>query len=161
MGDSAGGYLAAMLGTVDTPDLYQGECPHDVSQPHLQGSVILYGLFDLTSMEGYDPADIKNGLEPLMGSPFEEMPQDKLEEMSPMYWIDGSEQQYLLIHGTEDENVAYWGSENFQKALEARGVRVSLFLVEAGHAFFLDRTSEQVTMSLEAIDEFIEGIAEK
>lgn len=162
MGDSAGGYLAAMLGTVDTPGLYQGECPHEVPQPpSMKGSVILYGLFDLTSMEGYQPSDIKNGLEPLMGGSFDEMPQDKLEEMSPISWIDGSEQPFLLIHGTEDESVAYLISENFQKALEAHGARASLILVEADHAFFLNRTSEHVTISLEVIDEFIAELVGK
>ncbi len=56
MGDSAGGYLAAMLGTVETPDTYQGECPYEMQQSNSPlGVVVLYGFFDLTNMDGFDP----------------------------------------------------------------------------------------------------------
>ena len=161
MGDSAGGYLAAMLGTVDTPDLYQGDCPHEIpaSNPPM-GVVILYGFFDLTSLEAFPESNIQSSLEPLMGGSVDDLPLEKLHEMSPMSWIDGGEPPFLVIHGTEDRTIAAWVSEDFRDALETAGVDATLFQVQEGHAFFLRRLSPNVAASLEVIDEFIADLVD-
>lgn len=153
MGDSAGGYLAAMVGTVDTPDLYQGDCPHEIpaTNPPL-GAVILYGFFDLTNLEAFNET---SNLEALMGGAVDELSQEQLAEMSPMSWIDGGEPPFLVIHGTEDREIKSWVSNDFVDTLEAAGVDAALFLVEEDHAFFLNRSNPNVAASLEEIDEFL------
>lgn len=155
MGDSAGAYLASMVGTVDTPGTYQGECPHEVTQSTSPlGVVVLYGLFDLTSLDGHGPESIAN-LEKFMGAPVEEVSSEQLVEMSPMRWIDGSEPPFLVIHGTEDRILQSWLSEEFVDALGAAGVDATLFLVDDDHAFLLDRSSRSVAVALEEIDGFM------
>lgn len=158
MGDSAGGYLAAMLGTVDTPDLYQGDCPHEIPNSNQPlGVVVVYGFFDLTNLETLtNPGRI----EAFMGGAIDELPQERLAEMSPLSWVDGSEPPFLMIHGTEDQTTSSRASVDFAEALEAVGVEGRLFLAEERHAFFLNRSSENVAASLEVIDEFLGDLAD-
>ncbi len=90
-----------------------------------------------------------------MGASVSEVPQEKLAEMSPLSWIDGGEPPFLVIHGVEDEDTQSWVSEEYVNALETAGVDATLLLVEDGHAFFLDRSSQSVLLSLEEIDGFM------
>jgi acetyl esterase/lipase len=137
MGDSAGGYLAAMLGTVDTPSLYLENCPHALpASDWLQGVVVFYGFFDFTSIDGYPRGEVAS-LQAFWGAQFSEIPSETLAEMSPMSWVDGSEPPFLLIHGTSDTAIPSWMSEKFAAELEDTGVDVELLLVDAKHAFIL------------------------
>lgn len=156
MGDSAGGYLAAMVGTVPTPELYQGVCPNAIptSNPP-KGAVVMYGFFDLTSMEAFTNP---GALPAYMGGNVDELPPERLAAMSPMSLIDGDEPPFLMVHGTEDRDTQSWASEDFAAALKDLGVDASVFLVEEGHAFFLNRTSPSVEASLAVIDEFLDGL---
>lgn len=159
MGDSAGGYLASMLGTVEMPDTYQGECPYEMQQSNSPlGVVVLYGFFDLTNLDGIDPDSVEASLEKYMGATVDEVPQEQLAEMSPMSWIDGGEPPFLVIHGIEDEDTQSWVSEEYVNALETAGVDATLLLVDDGHAFFLDRSSQSVLVSLEEIDGFMRNL---
>lgn len=159
MGDSAGAYLASMIGTVETPGTYQGECPHEVPPSTSPlGVVLLYGFFDLTNLDGHDPRSVEASLERLMGAPVEEVSQEQLVEMSPMSWIDGGEPPFLVIHGTEDRDIQSWVSEEFATALKAAGVDATLFLVDDDHAFLVDRSSPTVVVSLEQIDRFMNNL---
>lgn len=157
MGDSAGGYLAAMLGTVDTPGDYLGNCPHTLpAADWIQAAVVFYGFYDFASIDGYPAKDIKAGLEPYWGAEYGEIPPETLAEMSPLSWVDGSEPPFLLIHGVSDTSVPSWMSENFATALEKAGVEVELHLLEAGHAFILQPLSSPANrQSLEAIEAFL------
>jgi acetyl esterase/lipase len=159
MGDSAGGYLASMLGTVEMPEIYQGDCPYEVqhSIPPL-GIVVLYGFFDLTNLDGINPDSVEASLEKFMGGSVNELQPEQLKEMSPMSWIDGGEPPFLVIHGLEDEVIASWVSENFANALKAAGGDASVLLVEDTHAFLLDRSSQTVLVSLEEIDGFMRNL---
>jgi dipeptidyl aminopeptidase/acylaminoacyl peptidase len=52
----------------------------------------------------------------------------------PLYWLDGSEPPFLLIHGQEDGFVPATESEAFAARLQAAGVEVDLQLWPgAGH----------------------------
>jgi acetyl esterase/lipase len=157
MGDSAGGYLAAMLGTVETPGLYRGACPHEVPETGpIRGVVVLYGFYDLLSLEGHPPETIEGVLKALMGAPHAEVSLERLEEMSPKSWIDGSEPPFMVVHGTRDRLLASWLSEEFAAALEAAGVQVTLLLIEAQHGFAVqpDFSPPQIE-ALTAIDAFL------
>lgn len=159
MGDSAGGYLAAMLGTIDTPSDFLGTCPHALpASDWIRATVVYYGFYDFTSIDGYPHKDIKSGLKPYWGAEYGEIPPETLAEMSPMSWVDGSESPFLLIHGVSDNSIPSWMSENFATALEEAGVQVELLLLEeTGHAFLLQPLSSPAnSQSLEAIEAFLE-----
>jgi acetyl esterase/lipase len=158
LGDSAGGYLAAMLGTVDSPSDYLGGCPHSLptSDP-LRGVMVFYGFYDFTRLDGYPATDIERGLEPYWGAGHSEVSDEVLAEMSPLSWVDGSEPPFLLVHGILDESVPSWMSEDFAAALEEAGVEVELLLLEERHAFILQPVSSPANrQSLAAIAAFID-----
>jgi acetyl esterase/lipase len=153
MGDSAGGYLASMLGTVNDPGTYLENCPNALpASDWLQGVVVLYGMYDFTSVAGYQEAEMHASLEPFLGAAYDEIPLETLVEMSPMSRLDGSEPPFLLIHGTLDTSVPSWMSEDFSNALEAVGGAVKLVLLEEKHGFLIQpltspanvRTAEEI-----------------
>jgi acetyl esterase/lipase len=163
MGGSAGGYLAAMLGTVDTPDLYLENCPHRLPESHpIKGVFIFYGLYDFTSIDGFPASDVGASLEPFWGAEYSDIPPETLVEMSPMSWVDGTEPPFLLIHGTEDTSVPSWMSEEFAAVLEEAGVDVELLLLEVGHAFELQPLTDAANVqSLAAIEAFLTRISDQ
>jgi acetyl esterase/lipase len=162
MGDSAGGYLAAMLGTIETPSVYLENCPHTLpASDWLQGVVVYYGFYDFTSIDGYRASDVDLYLEPYWGAEFSEISPETLAEMSPMSWVDGSEPPFLLIHGVPDTYTPSWMSEDFAAALRDAGAEVELLLVEAEHAFRLKPLSDPANVqSLEAIGTFLAATSE-
>jgi hypothetical protein len=85
MGDSAGGYLAAMLGTIDTPSAYLENCPHTPpASDWIQGVVVFYGFYDFTSIDGYPRKEVVGYLQPFWGAEYSEIPPETLAEMSPI-----------------------------------------------------------------------------
>jgi acetyl esterase/lipase len=160
MGDSAGGYLAAMVGTVETPEFYRGECPHEVPKANpIRGTVVWYGIYDLVSLEGLSSRD-QSLLKALMGAPHSEVSNDLLAEMSPKSRIDGSEPPFLIIHGTQDRGIASWLAEDFAKALEQAGAEATLVLLEDMHGFILQPlSSPTMTAAMEAIDIFLGNLS--
>ena len=167
LGDSSGGYLVSMLGTVDTPSLYMEGCPHPLPQTDLiQGVVVFYGVYDFTSIDGYPDQPVRNGLEPFWGTTWENVPAETLAEMSPMSWIDGSEPPFLIIHGTLDTTIPSRMSEDFASALEESGAAVELLLINTGHGFINSAyprkslSSPINVRSLETIEAFLAALFE-
>lgn len=158
-GGSAGGYLASMLGTVDDPNIYLKNCPHKYpSRDAVNAAIIYYGLYDLTDMTEYPGGGAP--LEPFLGAKHEKIPIEKLEEMSPIKHVDGSEPPFIILHGTADNVIPSFMSERFAESLEQAGVDVELVLVpEAGHGFeALSLTNEHLMYSLSAIENFLDRV---
>ena len=160
MGDSAGGYLASMLGTIETPNAYLENCPYSLpASDWIQGVVIFYGFYDFTSIDGYPKLGVSASLEPFWGAKYSEISPETLVEMSPMSWVDGSEPPFLIIHGTSDSSVPSWMSENFAAVLEDVGVDVELVLLDAKHGFLGQSLSSPPNVqSLQAIDTFLSAL---
>lgn len=163
MGDSSGGYLAAMLGTVNTPSLYLENCPYSLpASDWIQGVVIFYGFYDFMSIDGYRREEVVGYLQPFWGTEYSEIPPETLAEMSPMSWVDGTEPPFLLIHGTSDTSIPSWMSEKFAAELDDAGVDVELLLVDAEHAFILKPLSNpENVQSLAAIEAFLSARSEQ
>jgi len=163
LGGSSGGYLAAMVGTVDSPSAYLENCPNSLPESDwIQGAVVFYGFYDLTSIDGYTIGDINSVLQPYWGAEFSEISSETLAEMSPMSWVNGSEPPFLLIHGTSDTEIPSWMSEKFATELADAGVDVELLLIDAGHAFELKPlSSPEMQQSLEAIEAFLLALSEQ
>jgi len=163
LGGSSGGYLAAMVGTVDSPSAYLENCPNSLPESDwIQGAVVFYGFYDFTSIDGYTIGDINLTLQPYWGAEFSEISPETLAEMSPMSWVNGSEPPFLLIHGTSDTEIPSWMSEKFATELADAGVDVELLLIDAGHAFELKPlSSPEMQQSLEAIEAFLLTLSEQ
>ena len=160
-GGSAGGYLAAMLGTVDDPSIYLQDCPYEFpAEDAMQAVVIYYGLYDFTSIDDYPVHGVESSLVPFWGSKYEDIPAEKLEEMSPIKQIDGSEPPFIILHGTADTQIPSVMSERFAEALEQAGVDVELVLLpDVGHGFELTALNgEELTLSFSKVESFLNRV---
>lgn len=156
LGGSAGGYLAAMLGTVDDPGRYLDGCPHRMPADPVAGTVAFYGIFDFVDIDDYPPLHFPI-FERLWGATHAELSEERLRQMSPQALVDGSESPFLLIHGSRDTTIPPVMSERFARVLEESGVDTELVLVDAVHAFEtvpLDVPAN--VQSLAAIERFID-----
>jgi acetyl esterase/lipase len=162
IGESAGGYLVAMLGTVDDPAPYLEGCPYTLPETDwIQGVIPVYGLFDLTTAEGYEPLTVKQCNEPYLGTKISDASAEFLAEVSPISRVNGNEPPFLIIHGLQDYYIPSWMAEEFASKLKEEGVEAELLLLETGkHGFFTDiplsspvnvQTQEALTAFLTAL----------
>ena len=146
MGESAGGYLAAMAGaTGNTRKFDLGE---NLDQSSAVCAVVDY----------YGPSGIlSNSREP-------ERATDKLipkdipvteEEKHAVTFMDENTPPYYLLHGTDDPLVPCELSEKFYSEMLEKGVKADLTVIEgAGHAdprFYQKSTDEKVLAFLDKI----------
>ena len=164
MGESAGGYLAAMLGTVDDPGPYMEDCPHSLPETNwIQGVVPIYGLFDLTTTDGYAEVGIRECTEPYLGTKISEATTELLTEASPISWIDGTEPPFLVVHGLSDTLISNWLAKDFAARLEEAGREAELLLIKVGHGYWTDDelTTDANEQTYEAIAAFLESVFEE
>ena len=125
-GESAGGHLAALLGTVE-------------GASSVRAVLALYPPTDLVTLgrEFANPEKPSN-IEKLLGGPIEQ----KLAlaaEASPVNNVSASSPPFLLIHGARDELVPLEQSLELQRRLARANVEARLIVVpDKGHWFRLD-----------------------
>lgn len=144
LGDSAGGYLAEMVGTIN------GEKGWDVGDylgqnSDVQAVISIYGISDLTCIGeglGKEIEEIHKSpavTEALLvhGPAFGSFPgasimsdKEKALNASPIGHVDGSEPPFLLMHGTADTLVSPMQSKHLYEAMKAKGVDVRYILLE-------------------------------
>jgi acetyl esterase/lipase len=125
LGSSAGGHLAALLGT----------CPDDAAQ--VQAVIDFYGPTDLLAL--YDNRKrTTTALTLLLGGRPDECPA-RYESASPIHYISADDPPMLLIHGGDDALVPLDQSRALADALARAGVPHRLIVVEnARHGFSLE-----------------------
>ena len=126
-GWSAGGQLAALLGTRDTRD----PVPALAAYPSRLACVVdLAGDVDLAA---YTRPPALDEVVALLGGTPEEVP-GRYRDASPLSWIDGRTAPFLIVHGTRDDVVPIAQSRRLVAALQAAGVQVRyLELPDVGH----------------------------
>jgi acetyl esterase/lipase len=124
VGASAGGHLAALLGT----------CSDPADPARVQAVVDLYGPSDLRALwEANQPAGGPAAL--LLGGSPRDVP-DRYEEASPLRHVSSADPPMLLIHGADDARVPLAQSETLAAALQGAGVPHRLIVVAgARHGF--------------------------
>ncbi len=139
-GASAGGHLAAMLGTTgDTKTFDVGE--HlDVSSG-VQAVVDFFGPTDFLEMDAHrlaggmahDPAGSPESR--LVGGAIQQN-KDKVARANPITYITRSCPPFLVVHGDRDPLVPHHQSELLVAALQKAGVPVTFYtVVGGGHGF--------------------------
>lgn len=135
-GWSAGGQLAALLGTRDTRS--QKDSSLTAHSSRVSCVVDLAGDVDLSS---YTLPPARDEVEALLGGTFERVP-EHYRDVSPLTWVGATSASFLIIHGLDDDVVPIEQSRRLASALRAAGVEVtSVEMPLAGHGDLIDRWS--------------------
>lgn len=142
-GASAGGHLAAMLGTTgDTREFDVG--PNLDHSSRIQAVVDYFGPTDFLQMDAHrlqggmvhDAADSPES--ELIGGAIQEHP-EKARRANPITYVTAGDPPFLICHGDRDPLVPHHQSELLEAALKKAGVPVTFRSVKgAGHGGFQD-----------------------
>lgn len=135
-GPSAGGHLAALLGTTSGTDHFLPE-GYRVADCAVQAVVDLFGPTDFLQMDAQSLSD-----QIIHDSP--DSPESRLvggaivdhevavRAANPITYIDGSEPPFLVVHGDQDPLVPHHQSELLASALDEAGSVCTFVTVEGG-----------------------------
>ena len=131
IGPSAGGHLAAILGTTgDVAELEGTVGQHREFSSRVSCVVDLFGPTDLLTLGRNH--DLANSAESrLIGGPLQEM-QDIARQASATTYVTRDTPPFLIVHGTKDPLVPFQQSELLSAALREAGVSVVLIPVDGG-----------------------------
>ncbi len=150
-GASAGGHLAALVGTSGGIAALE-----DPSQGHASESSRVQAVVDWFGPTDYllaGDADQQLAAALLLGCPISACP-DKAALASPVTHVDGSDPPFLIQHGTADRVVPIAHSERLHGELLAAAVRSTITRLDgAGHATVEFLTAE----NLARIDAFLDA----
>lgn len=139
-GDSAGGHLAAFVGTSGDAKEMEGDLGNPGISTRVQAVVDWFGPTDLTLLGKqakpggfiqHDAADSPESL--LVGGPIQEK-KDIAATANPITYIHGDEPPFLIMHGDNDMLVPWGQSDILAKALIDAGNDVTMKTLHgAGH----------------------------
>lgn len=149
-GASAGGHLAAMLGTTgDVKDFDVGANLDQASR--VQAVVDYFGPTDFLQMDfhrlpggmTHDPANSPES--ELIGGAIQEN-KDKVVRANPITYVTPGDPPFLICHGDQDPLVPHHQSELLEAALKKAGVPATFYTVKgAGHGGFNDPKVQELT----------------
>ncbi len=179
-GYSLGGFFSATLSAMEDPSQYQAGCAYPIPETdRIRGVITFAGLFVtqevcLSPQGGWCMSGIANANKiPLMemAGIFEtlrEVPPSNWEDSSelsdevkifagglPLYWIDGTEPPFLIIHGDVDDMVPIGESEAFAKAVQAAGGNAEFIALPGAGHFSLTLNSPSFTQTAAAMENFM------
>lgn len=152
-GHSAGAQLAALLGMEETRDNSDAALARYSSK--VQAVVDVSGPTDFTADRSTDGAAF---LENFLGAPYAADP-GLWRDASPAFHISKDNAPFLIVHGTEDENVPVGHAQQFYEKMQAAGVVVKFIKVNAGHTFQTPETRRQLAVeTLAFFQRYLAGI---
>lgn len=137
-GTSAGGHLAAMLGTTNGVEALEGaEGEHTAESSSVSCAVSFFGPTDLLSMplypSGTDHTASDSPESRLLGGPIPDLP-ERAREASPSTWVDAEDVPFFIAHGDKDTSVPYQQSVLLTRKLREVGVSTHFVkVIGAGH----------------------------
>jgi acetyl esterase/lipase len=141
IGPSAGGHLAALVGTTgDEHEFESDTASGDQSRTSsaVQAVVDFFGPTDFLQANAHRLDDDQDWEAPdssvseLLGGPIRQHP-DRVAQANPITYISGDEPPFLIIHGQIDEIVPLHQSEILYQALVSHGVESELLVIEDGN----------------------------
>ena len=128
-GHSAGAQLAALLGMEDTRDNSDAALAKYSSK--VQAVVDVSGPTDFTT--GHD-ADGDAFLAKFLGASYSRNP-ELWRQASPVFHVSKQDAPFLILHGTQDQEVAISQSQELLAKLQSAGVPATLIKVNDAHTF--------------------------
>jgi acetyl esterase/lipase len=135
IGPSAGGHLAALVGTSGDGQSFGND---SATSSAVQAVVDFFGPTDFLQANAHklDPEQDWEAPDSvvarLLGGPIREHP-DQVASANPITYISGDEPPFLIIHGREDEVVPLHQSELLHEALLVNGVESELLVIDNGN----------------------------
>ena len=151
-GPSAGGHLAAMLGTTGAATAFEVGGHLDVSS-RVQAVVDYFGPTDFLQMDDqrlpdgqlHNPPDSPESQ--LIGGAIQEHRQ-RVAQANPITYVTNDAPPFLIVHGDCDPLVPYQQSVLLDAALRQAGVPVTFYtVVNAGHGGFTDPRVPELTQA--------------
>lgn len=146
MGESAGGYLAAMAALVDDPAYDVGEYKEYSSK--VQAACPWYPPTDVSAFPYETAADAAASMESLLLGKNVMLNKEEAINICPVTYVTKDAPPFMIIHGTEDHTVPFTQGELLHDRLEEAGCDVSLISIEgADHAdmqFFQKETWKRI-----------------
>ena len=130
-GDSAGGHLAALLGTSDKSAGMDISGGYTDQSSRVQCVVDFYGPTDLRALFSGYPAIV---LQQLAGT--SDPNSGILDKINPLTYVSADDPPFLIMHGDKDTVVPLSQSQLLYQSLTAAGVPATLVVVKNGdHGF--------------------------
>lgn len=147
-GSSAGGHLAALLGTSGGMKELEGEGANLEHSSRVQAVCNYWGPTDLLIVgkePGHDPpSSLKDAVAALLGGPIDEN-KEKAVLASPVTHISKEDPPFVIVHGECDSTVPAIHADVLREALEKAGVEVTCLVVKgAEHGFDIPEIEEKV-----------------
>jgi len=159
LGFSAGGHIAALLGTTDKTAGLEGKEYPDVSS-RVQCVIDFFGPTDL-ALYCESPGLESAFMVPLLGK--ECLSDPKLyDRASPMHYVTKDDPPVLILHGTADLIVPILHSERFKDKLQAAGVPVEMVKFSGkGHGWTGETVDESAKATLLFLDKHLKKATKK
>lgn len=150
-GASAGGHLAALLGTTaNVPELEgdPGNAGNAAFPSDVQAVADYFGPTDLVQVANSEWDNPKGAVYPLMGGKVADH-LDLARLASPLFHVSRQSAPFLILHGDKDATVPITDSERLAKKLKKAGASVDLHILKdqkhGGEEFFTPEMQELVT----------------
>lgn len=129
-GSSAGGHLAALLGTSGGVAELEGDLgKHKATSGKVQAVCDCYGPTDFTKFRPLDKADSPEGK--LVGGTLRDK-KELVASANPIAHVTKDDPPFLIVHGTKDGTVPIGQSELLDKALRTANVSCTFMRIEVG-----------------------------
>jgi acetyl esterase/lipase len=138
-GSSAGGHLAAMLGTSGGVKKLEGKVGDRRGSSRVQAVVDFFGPTDLLRMDDHPGKMVHNAPDSpesrLIGGPIQEN-KEKAAQANPITYAGQGDPPFLIVHGDADPLVPWQQSQLLHDALRKAGVDSTLEIMPGeGHGF--------------------------
>jgi acetyl esterase/lipase len=130
-GMSAGGHLAALLGTSGGVPELEGSGDNRQYSSRVQAVCDVAGPADLSAMTNLGPKRMF-AIEGLLGGPLEKETA-KAIAASPIHYVSKDDPPFLIVHGEADRVVPVDQSRRFHEELRKAGVNATLKIPLVGH----------------------------
>ncbi|MGB6220426.1 alpha/beta hydrolase fold domain-containing protein [Haloferula sp.] len=154
MGHSAGGHLAAMLGTTANAPELEGQVGSHLKQSSKVRCIVnFFGPTDFETFFGND-VDLTqlgrdNMVVRLLGKNSDEIRRN-MQLASPIHWITKDDAPFFTAHGTADPLVPFTQAEELNAALTRAGVESHLITMQgAGHGFANEELNQRIRTFLD------------
>ncbi len=130
-GYSAGGHLAALLGTSGGVPELEGSGDNMQYSSQVQAVCVVAGPADLTALTNVGPKRMA-AIEALLGGSLEE---DKAKAIaaSPIHYVSKDDPPFLIVHGKGDRVIPVEQSQRLYDELRKAGVNATLKILPVGH----------------------------